>query len=178
MLEHHNTINKIIDYCKSRCIGKNVTLVYRTTFSEDMLTIILTNENNTCFTCVFMPDDIAHMSTSDAAFQTGITHALLLIDKLATKDTQALDTTKANMYLVLKKKDIEAYLTEDEQISLNVMTEKIAKARSGNGKTPCNKYHVCNVDEPYADRVHKDILLGEALKRLPDDGACGSSDFY
>lgn len=179
MLKYYNTITKIINYLESRCIGKNVTLGYHAMFFDNMLMIKLTNENNTCFTCSFMPDDIAIMSTSDTAFRTGIKHALALVDKLAIKENQALDITKANMYLVLKKKDIEAYLTEDERISLNVMIEKIAKARRGNGKAPCNRYHVCNVDEPYADRVHKTILIGEALKHLPDDdGACGSSDFY
>lgn len=75
---------------------------------------------------------------------------------------------KENTYIVMKKDDVEKYLSKDEIQSIDDILEKISDGRLEDNKHPCNTYYVCNMDEPYADAVQKVILGGEALKIVKD----------
>jgi hypothetical protein len=56
-----------------------------------------------------------------------------------------MDTT----YLVLKRTDIERYLSEDEQDLLWSLADKISSRRSEDNKIAENAYYVVDTDEPY-----------------------------
>ena len=67
-------------------------------------------------------------------------------------------------FLVLKSEDIQKHLSEEEQEQLLHMTQKIGAGRIQEGKNPFNEYWVCSKDEPYANVVYHNILIGEKIK--------------
>jgi len=70
-----------------------------------------------------------------------------------------------NIYYVIKNKDAAEYLGKSEIEVLLQIQDKISKARMLNGKKAFNEYWVCNIDEPYADKVIEVILKGESDKQ-------------
>lgn len=74
---------------------------------------------------------------------------------------------KENAYIVIKKDDVEKYLSKDDIQFIDNILEKIDDGRLKDNKHPYNTYYVCNTDEPYADAVYKVIIGGEALKTDP-----------
>jgi hypothetical protein len=76
---------------------------------------------------------------------------------------------KGDTHIVLKVDDTQKYLTEDEQILLQKLCEKVESRRLDEGKT-VNRYYVCNMDEPYANNVLHSILKGEDDKGMNCDG--------
>jgi len=72
---------------------------------------------------------------------------------------------KRNIYYVIKNKDAMEYLDENEQKFLVQIQNKICEARMLNDKKAFNEYWVCNVDEPYSDKVIEIILKGESDKQ-------------
>ncbi|MFA5307633.1 MAG: hypothetical protein WC365_09350 [Candidatus Babeliales bacterium] len=71
-----------------------------------------------------------------------------------------------DLYLVLKWEDIRKNLSFSER---NALAELIRKVERGRKVLSCNKYIVCNQDEPYAEKVWQMILDGERAK-LKGDG--------
>lgn len=71
---------------------------------------------------------------------------------------------KKNMYIILKKKDVEKYLSLTDLDNLEDILRKISDGRISENKNPYNTYYVCNTDEPYADTVYKAIIEGENNK--------------
>lgn len=71
---------------------------------------------------------------------------------------------KAYTHIVLKREDVFKYLEESEQVTLDVMMEKIMRGREEDGKKRPNSYYVVNKDEPSAEVVHGVIMDGEAVK--------------
>lgn len=67
-------------------------------------------------------------------------------------------------FCVFKVADIQKYLTDDEKIILEHISERIEAGRVKDGKTPGNKYVLCNQDEPYAEKVWQVIEEGETQK--------------
>ena len=74
------------------------------------------------------------------------------------------EVQKEEKYLVIKKDDMEKYLTWTEQTVLNIVITKIITERSREGKRR-NKYVMCNQDEPYSEAVWLLILEGERNKK-------------
>ena len=72
---------------------------------------------------------------------------------------------KSNTHVVLKKEDIDKYLSEENKISFGLILERISVAREQDGKKAINNYYICNTDEPYADKVLQTIIDGEKSKR-------------
>ncbi|HEX2868664.1 MAG TPA: hypothetical protein VHO03_16610 [Ignavibacteriales bacterium] len=70
---------------------------------------------------------------------------------------------KKNAYVVIKREDIEKYLFKEDQDNLEIILQEIADGRE-EANVKQNEYYVCNMDEPYADKVLKIILEGEAEK--------------
>ena len=60
--------------------------------------------------------------------------------------------TRELKYLVVKRDDIDKYLTKDEVIELDTILLGVAKGRIRDGKK-ANSYVVVNQDEPYAEKV-------------------------
>jgi hypothetical protein len=77
---------------------------------------------------------------------------------------------KENTHIVLKRADVQEYLTGPEQRALDAMMDKIVRRRAYDGRKPVNDYYVCNTDEPYAGAVRSAILQGEESKREQDSG--------
>ncbi len=67
-------------------------------------------------------------------------------------------------FVVFNQKDIEQYLSEENQALLNSFVDTISKSREIEGKLK-NDYYVCNQDEPYAHIVIRSIIEGEIKKR-------------
>lgn len=63
-----------------------------------------------------------------------------------------------NTHTVLKNADIEKYLNDSQKKNLQDIIMTIVYGRDRDGKEAVNQYYVCNVDEPYADKVLKVIL--------------------
>lgn len=70
---------------------------------------------------------------------------------------------KKDTHLVLKCEDTNEYLTQAERRVLVSLIIKIEKGRISENKK-LNSYYVCNLDEPYADKVFQTILSGEDEK--------------
>lgn len=71
---------------------------------------------------------------------------------------------KENTHIVIKREDVLKYLSEPEQIALEVILNRIIDGRRNDGKKPVNHYYVVNKDEPYADIISGVILGGEYRK--------------
>lgn len=73
---------------------------------------------------------------------------------------------KKGTHLVLKYEDVEKYCKAGDLNALDFIRHKIKKGREKDGKPINNSYYICNVDEPYADKVLQDILQGESYKKF------------
>ena len=69
--------------------------------------------------------------------------------------------TKENTHIVIKRDDVNKYLTANQIKYLDAVLNAIADGRKKDGKKPYNSYYICNTDEPYADKVLEVILEGE-----------------
>lgn len=67
-------------------------------------------------------------------------------------------------HVVIKKDDINEYLSFSNQRNLYAMISEISTKRKLAGKNPENDYIVCNKDEPYAQYVLAIVLNGEIEK--------------
>ena len=67
---------------------------------------------------------------------------------------------KENTHTVLKNEDIEKYLSVKQKDNLKQIIMTIGYGRDRDGKEAVNHYYVCNVDEPYSDKVLDIILKG------------------
>lgn len=68
---------------------------------------------------------------------------------------------KKDTHIVLKKDDINKYLSGSEKNTLTMIENKIISGRLKDGKNPVNQYYIVNTDEPYAEEIHKIIFNGE-----------------
>lgn len=66
-------------------------------------------------------------------------------------------------FIVVKKEDVQKYLSKSDMVILNVLLGKIIEGRAEEGKSTDNKYLVVNRDEKYADKVLQIILDGERM---------------
>jgi hypothetical protein len=74
---------------------------------------------------------------------------------------------KYDTHAVIKRTDIKRYLSVEEAAEFNRMCDIIAFGRYAEDRS--SEYYVCNVDEPYADRVLEAILTGENCKERKDE---------
>lgn len=97
----------------------------------------------------------------------------IALDKLESLREEVKDSQVSNSYVasekfdthyVIKKLDAEKYLNAFDQMTLAALLQDITAGRVNDGKTPVNQYLVCNVDEPYADKIRQTILEGESAK--------------
>ena len=70
---------------------------------------------------------------------------------------------KKGTHIVLKVDDIKKYLNDSQQGALSSFIKTINNGRV-NDKKGLNDYYVCNVKEPYADKVYEIIINGEIAK--------------
>jgi hypothetical protein len=75
---------------------------------------------------------------------------------------------KESTHCVIKALDAVIYLSKDELALLSEIFRKLDKCREQDGK-PINDYYICNLDEPYADKVLQAILDGEDAKNEAAD---------
>jgi hypothetical protein len=68
-------------------------------------------------------------------------------------------------HLVLKWADLNASLTEEEKIWLEVIIHKNQLYRISQGKNSTNKYIVVNCDEPYAEQILNIVERAEFYKK-------------
>ena len=67
---------------------------------------------------------------------------------------------KKDTHIVLKMDDVRKYLSDEQIYELNIISQTIQNGREKDGKNKCNEYYICNVDEPYSDKVLDVILKG------------------
>lgn len=79
------------------------------------------------------------------------------------------DVIKENTHIVLKEADVARYLSYNNIKLLNELQDEIEKGRASEGKNPSPRYLICNLDEPYSDKVFEAILDGEAEKRKSEN---------
>ena len=70
---------------------------------------------------------------------------------------------KKDTHIVLKMDDVRKYLSDEQIYELNNISQIIQNGREKDGKNKCNEYYICNVDEPYSDKVLDVILNGTSL---------------
>ena len=68
--------------------------------------------------------------------------------------------TKKDTHIVLKMDDIRKYLSDEQICELNNISQTIQNGREKDGKNKCNESYICNVVEPYSDKVFDIILKG------------------
>lgn len=71
---------------------------------------------------------------------------------------------KENTHIVIKRDDVNKYLTVNQIKYLDAVLNAIADGRKKDGKKTDASYYICNTDEPYADKVLGVILDGERNK--------------
>jgi len=71
---------------------------------------------------------------------------------------------KTYTHTIFKNKDLAKYLTNEQAKNEMEISYAIKQGRAADGKNPENQYYICNVDEPYADKVLQVILNGEDEK--------------
>ena len=76
---------------------------------------------------------------------------------------------KVNTHIVIKREDVQRYLSEEEKQTLEKLLDVIAQGRSKNLFKPANNYYICNQDEPYAELVHGVIMYGESVKKQQEE---------
>ena len=81
--------------------------------------------------------------------------------------TEAINllTNGCKTHCVFKSQDILDALTSTDIVLLLGLFLKIKEFRRINNKNENPKYHVCNTDEPYSDKVEQTILCGEKFKK-------------
>ncbi|MGE5681837.1 MAG: hypothetical protein ACM34K_13240 [Bacillota bacterium] len=75
-----------------------------------------------------------------------------------------LPNIKHGNHIVIKWEDVGKYLSSQLTEDLYSVLNLISEGREKDGKNTKNEYYVCNTDEPYADKVRRVILEGEAEK--------------
>lgn len=68
------------------------------------------------------------------------------------------------MYIVIKKEDVQKYLSSDEIHDLVNILETISNGRMQDNKHTDNAYYVCNTDESYANAAHTVVIGMTVLK--------------
>ena len=68
-------------------------------------------------------------------------------------------------HIVLKMSDCQKYLNQNEIQNLASILSKIGVGRKANGKQP-NEYIIVNLDEPYSDRIFRQVLIEESKKGI------------
>jgi hypothetical protein len=73
---------------------------------------------------------------------------------------------KQDKYIVLKREDIDACAEGDIKFAeaLCLVMSTVLHRRVETGRPLSNEYLVCNMDEPYAEKVLQIILEGEDAK--------------
>lgn len=69
---------------------------------------------------------------------------------------------KTNTHIVIKREDVEKYLSVTQKMHLSTILQLIAQGRLKDGKVCSNNYYICNTDEPYANEVLEVILRAES----------------
>lgn len=69
---------------------------------------------------------------------------------------------KTSTHIVIKRKDVCKYLSNNQIKYLDAILNTIADGRKKDGKKPVNSYYICNTDESYADEVLAIILKAES----------------
>lgn len=72
---------------------------------------------------------------------------------------------KKDTHIIFKVEDIEKYLDPELKGKLGAIMGFVFNGRKRDGKTPKNKYYICNLDEPYALEVLGAIIDGESNKQ-------------
>ena len=72
---------------------------------------------------------------------------------------------KDSTHIVFKVEDLEKYLSSELKGKLGAIMGFVFNGRERDGKSPKNKYYICNVDEPYAKEVLSAIKDGEVGRR-------------
>lgn len=67
-------------------------------------------------------------------------------------------------HIVVKQEDLNNYLSDKERELLYNILTKVEEGRATDGK-PNNQYYICNIDEPYAEKVRQVIIDGERNRR-------------
>ena len=70
---------------------------------------------------------------------------------------------ETSKYMVLKRDDIDTFLSVYDRVILERLVGRINECRESEGKSK-NDYILCNQDEPYAEKVWQAILDGEDNK--------------
>jgi hypothetical protein len=81
----------------------------------------------------------------------------------AKREVPKMTMLRENTHIVIKRDDVNKYLTDSDRYELVMLLNKIDIGRQKDGKK-LNSYYVCNTDEPYADNVLGVILDGEDHK--------------
>lgn len=68
-------------------------------------------------------------------------------------------------HIVLKIEDCQKYLNPGELQEFASIVNKIATGRQADGKG-IGKYLIVNSDEPYFDKVFRQVLIEESKKRI------------
>lgn len=76
---------------------------------------------------------------------------------------------KVNTHIVIKREDVQKYLSKNEQQTLDQLLEVVRNGRSSDGKKPTNTYYICNTDESYAEKVLNVIMRAEYDKAYQMD---------
>ena len=66
-------------------------------------------------------------------------------------------------HIVLKMSDCQKYLNQNELQNLASILSKIGIGRRANGKQT-NEYIIVNLDEPYSERIFRQVLIEESKK--------------
>ena len=72
-------------------------------------------------------------------------------------------TFEDDKYIIIKKSDLEEFLTDDEISNIELYLNTILLKKN---LTNHHKYYVCNRDEPYAKDVIMLIMKGEMDKKV------------
>jgi co-chaperonin GroES (HSP10) len=84
---------------------------------------------------------------------------------------------KENTHIILKREDVEKYLTDEQKEQLQKMVIAIADGRMDDEKK-LNSYIICNTDEKYFNDMYAILKAGEEAKErgeeyksiLPEEG--------
>lgn len=66
-------------------------------------------------------------------------------------------------HIVLKISDCQKYLSQNELQELASIISKIGTGRKANGKQ-IGEYIIVNLDEPYSERIFRQVLIEESKK--------------
>lgn len=77
-------------------------------------------------------------------------------------ETNKPSTTQT--HIVLKISDCQKYLNSNELQELASILRKVGIGRKANGKQ-IGEYIIVNLDEPYSERIFRQVLVEESKKR-------------